>query len=242
MGESERLSGEGEPFSDFSAKMSFPLSFLLLLTPFAARPSLAFSVAEGGKSCSTFSKCVSLSSCPALLTLLNQVKMGDKTALSTLLASQCGFTKQLPMVCCPIQTKNPQTPLSSSSKPSKPPQHPLPAPSQRPKPPQLPEHLPVEPRAPDFSRLNHPKCGTRAALNFRVTFGRSASQGQYPWVAALIYTRGRLSLPLCGATLISRSHLLTLFHPTCPRCAPDAEVGKGLSNIGINVLKQFRPV
>jgi len=33
-------------------------------------------------------------------------------------------------------------------------------------------------------------------------------------VAALIYTRGQLSLPLCGATLISRSHLLTAAHCT----------------------------
>jgi len=33
-------------------------------------------------------------------------------------------------------------------------------------------------------------------------------------VAALIYTRGQLALPLCGATLISRSHLLTAAHCT----------------------------
>jgi len=144
--------------------------------------------------------------------------MGDKTALSNLLASQCGFNKQLPMVCCPLEKKKPRTPPSkpiNRPQPSQPLKPPRPSqPSQPTQPPRLPQPLPVEPRAPDFSRLNHPKCGTRTALNFRVTLGRSASQGQFPWVAALIYTRGQLSLPLCGATLVSRSHLLTAAHCT----------------------------
>merc|ERR1711936_827502 len=198
-------------------KMS-PFSFLLLLTSLAC-PSFAFSVGEGGKSCSTISTCVSLSSCPELLNLLVQVKMGDKDALGKLLASQCGFNKQLPMVCCPLDSKRPRAPLPPSSESTEPhqplkptkPQQPSKAP-KRPQRPQLPQ--PVEPRAPDFSQLNHPKCGTRTALNFRVTLGRSAGQGQFPWVAALIYTRGQLALPLCGATLISRSHLLTAAHCT----------------------------
>merc|ERR1711936_238447 len=204
-------------------KMS-PFSFLLLLTSLAC-PSFAFSVAEGGKSCSTISTCVSLSSCPELLNLLVQVKMGDKDALGKLLASQCGFNKQLPMVCCPLDRKRPRAPLPPSSKSTEPPQPLKPfkpikptkpqQPSQAPKRPQRPQHpQPIEPRAPDFSQLNHPKCGTRTALNFRVTLGRSAGQGQFPWVVALIYTRGQLSLPLCGATLISRSHLLTAAHCT----------------------------
>ena len=47
-----------------------------------------------------------------------------------------------------------------------------------------------------------------------MTLGRSAGPGQYPWVTALLYTRGGVSLPLCGAALVSRSHLLTAGHCT----------------------------
>ena len=54
----------------------------------------------------------------------------------------------------------------------------------------------------------------RSALNFRVTFGVSSSPGQFPWVAALLYRRGSLSLPLCAAALISRTLLLTAAHCT----------------------------
>jgi len=192
----------------------FPISLLFLIGFICS--SLAFSVVEGGKSCSTLSRCVPIYSCPALLNLVAQVKMGDKEALGKLLASQCGFTRQLPMVCCPLRSKKrpkaalpPPTPPQRRPQPTQTPQAPQPTQTSfRPRP------LPLEPRAQDFSKLNHLKCGTRTALNFRVTLGRSAGQGQFPWVAALIYTRGQLALPLCGATLISRSHLLTAAHCT----------------------------
>ena len=109
------------------------------------------------------SRCVPISSCSALLNLVAQVKMGDKEALGKLLASQCGFTRQLPMVCCPGRSKKrpkaalpPPTPPQRRLQPTQTPQAPQPTQtSLRPKP------LPLEPRAPDFSKLNHPKCGTR---------------------------------------------------------------------------------
>ena len=112
---------------------------------------------------SSLPRCVPISSCPALLNLVAQVKMGDKEALGKLLASQCGFTRQLPMVCCPLKSKKspksalpPPTPPQRRPRPTQTPQAPQPTQtSLRPKP------LPLEPRAPDFSKLNHPKCGTR---------------------------------------------------------------------------------
>ena len=168
----------------------FPISLLFLIVFICS--SLAFSVVEGGKSCSTLSRfislsypchipviplsllchllvisslsrCVPISSCSALLNLVAQVKMGDKAYLGKLLASQCGFTRQLPMVCCPLKSKKspksalpPPTPPQRRPQPTQTPQAPQPTQtSLRPKP------LPLEPRAPDFSRLNHPQCGTR---------------------------------------------------------------------------------
>ena len=183
----------------------FPISLLFLIAFICS--SLAFSVVEGGKNCSTLSRfitltylcripwplfchlpvisslslshpfvtslsstchlllsrCVPISSCSALLNLVAQVKMGDKEALGKLLASQCGFTRQLPMVCCPLKSKKspksalpPPTPPQRRPQPTQTPQAPQPTQtSLRPKP------LPLEPRAPDFSKLNHLKCGTR---------------------------------------------------------------------------------
>merc|ERR1712223_845215 len=105
----------------------FPISLLFLIVFICS--SFAFSVVEGGKSCSTLSRCVPISSCPALLNLVAQGKMGDKEALGKLLASQCGFTRQLPMVCCPL--KNKKRPKAALPPPT-PPQR-RPQPTQTPK-------------------------------------------------------------------------------------------------------------
>merc|ERR1719376_995736 len=65
----------------------------------------------------------------------------------------------------------------------------------------------------DFSNLNTPKCGIRTSLNFRITFGETASGGQFPWVVYLIYkNRRRVAIPLCGGDLVSPQHVLTAAH------------------------------
>merc|ERR1711936_1057139 len=57
-----------------------------------------------------------------------------------------------------------------------------------------------EPRSADFSHLNSASCGTQTKLSLRVTFGRSALGGQFPWAASLQYRRkpGGRGIPLCG--------------------------------------------
>ena len=50
-----------------------------------------------------------------------------------------------------------------------------------------PDSQPTKVIEENFSHLNHPKCGLRTTIGFRVTFGNSASSGQFPWMAALIY-------------------------------------------------------
>merc|ERR1712013_50317 len=47
------------------------------------------------------SNCVILSSCPAFLKLVLQMKSGSHAAKQKVLSSQCGFEKSLPKVCCP---------------------------------------------------------------------------------------------------------------------------------------------
>merc|ERR1712107_511348 len=59
--------------------------------------------------------------------------------------------------------------------------------------------------AKDFSHLNADKCGTQTKLSLRITFGRSALPGQFPWAASLQYRRkpGGRAIFLCGGALIS---------------------------------------
>merc|ERR1712098_879608 len=60
----------------------------------------------------------------------------------------------------------------------------------------------TKPRS-DFSNLNWPKCGIRTSLNFRITFGETAGEGQFPWVASLMYRNRR------G---VSTQHVVTAGH------------------------------
>jgi len=65
----------------------------------------------------------------------------------------------------------------------------------------------------NLAKLNHPKCGVRNSLNTRITFGLTASPGQFPWVASLMYSnRQGTKVPLCGGALISEQHVLTAAH------------------------------
>jgi len=65
----------------------------------------------------------------------------------------------------------------------------------------------------NYSRINDPECGVRTSLRFRITLGKTALDGQFPWIAALIYKNQRgVSVPLCGGTLVSRLHVITAAH------------------------------
>merc|ERR1712106_485981 len=65
----------------------------------------------------------------------------------------------------------------------------------------------------DFSSINAASCGIRTSLQFRITFGQVAGEGQFPWMVSLIYKnkRGR-SIPLCGGALVSSQHMITAAH------------------------------
>lgn len=45
-----------------------------------------------------------------------------------------------------------------------------------------------------------------------ITYGQPTSEGEYPWHAALYHARGIDLTYICGATLISRIHLITVAH------------------------------
>ena len=155
--------------------------------------------------CEPGSRCQLISSCPAMMVLLARVKSGHREALNTLLVSQCGFYKFMPKVCCPgigemeermgkadNITQLDTTMADNTTKLKK----------------TMADKVtgvdtttddnttklditqntkPTKVSKKNFSRLNHPKCGIRTTIGFRVTFGNSASSGQFPWMAALIY-------------------------------------------------------
>ena len=171
------------------------------------------------------------------------MKSGDPQAKRKLLSNQCGFEKSLPKVCCDrngditekprifsnSQTVKPTVSVSTSvpkttkikqtfrpSSTSKTTQETTPFTTRRRTP---STSLPIfssrtisKPKK-DFSSLNSPKCGIRTSLNFRITFGETAAQGQFPWVVSLIYkNRRRVAIPLCGGALVSAQHVITAAH------------------------------
>jgi len=186
---------------------------LVMVLVLATLGNTQFNVRQTGKCRKQGTDCRIISQCPQMLQLVNKVKAGDREALSTLLSSRCGFFRSQPMVCCgktPGKGRripgrdNTSSNLSSSSR--------RPASGNLASRPLAPSSR--SPPQEDLFNLNHEKCGTRSDLGIRVTRGRTAAGKQFPWVAALIFRRGVSTLPLCGATLISRTHLLTAAHCT----------------------------
>jgi secreted trypsin-like serine protease len=63
---------------------------------------------------------------------------------------------------------------------------------------------------PNLNLINHQKCGITPAS--KITGGKEAAIGQYPWIALLQYKSkvGDSEMPfLCGGSLISARYVLT---------------------------------
>eukprot|EP00092_Neocalanus_flemingeri_P038358 GFUD01041761.1.p1 GENE.GFUD01041761.1~~GFUD01041761.1.p1 ORF type:complete len:414 (-),score=82.69 GFUD01041761.1:50-1291(-) len=177
-------------------------------------------------------ECVIISGCPAVLKLVFQVKAGDPEAKKQLLTNHCGFENSLPKVCCdrkgditekPRIFPNSQTiipksavtsvPIPSSTTPSTTTQETTPFTTKTTTTSLPPRFSPRTILKEDFSSINSPKCGIRTSLNFRITFGETAAEGQFPWVVSLIYkNRRRVAIPLCGGALVSSQHVITAAH------------------------------
>lgn len=73
----------------------------------------------------------------------------------------------------------------------------------------------------DFQLINRPhlrpqaepECGTVVQQpRPLITFGQSTKEGEFPWHVALYHERGADLQYICGASLISRSHVITVAH------------------------------
>jgi len=155
------------------------------------------------------SNCVIISSCPAFLKLVLQMKSGSHAAKQKVLSSQCGFEKSLPKVCCPglVDEKHKQ---HISSRP----------PAFEPKP--VPAAL-VQTAKHSNNRVNIRRhkgsllphnCGLANMFTTRIVSGRESSVGAWPWVAALGYLEPKSGdiFYLCGASLVTSKHLVTAAH------------------------------
>jgi len=194
----------------------------------------------GAKQCVVISKCPAVLK---LVFQVLQVKAGSQQAKRQLLSNQCGFEKTLPKVCCDRNAEITEKPrIFSNTQTLKPfvdvstaePKRPMPmqtlgqtsteittqetTPFTTQKQPSstfspfIISRTVTKPKT-NFSSLNTPKCGVRTSLNFRITFGETAAEGQFPWVVSLIYkNRRRVAIPLCGGALVSSHHVITAAH------------------------------
>jgi len=222
-----------------SKKLHLSLNSFYLVTVLIFRIECQFLLDVNENNACQPENCVIISKCPSVLKLVFKVKSGDLDARSKLLELQCGFEKSLPKVCCqknqateaprvfnsgtvssiptsekpkirnfnsdvnattpfttptPIEEVEEETTTSTTTKSSV-------------------EEFTTDSPKEDFSKLNHPECGVRTSLSFRITLGQTADAGQFPWIGALMYRNSRgQEIALCGGTLVSPQHLITAAH------------------------------
>lgn len=163
------------------------------------------------------SDCVIISSCPALLKLVFQVKSGDQAAKNKLFANQCGFEKALPKVCCDRNGENTEKARISVN-------------TQTVKPKSISAALvhtakqslklkrtrtfPIN-RLIKKDRVEIPSdCGQGNAGSNRIVYGKVAKKNAWPWIAALGYADPNTGKVIyrCGASLVTSKHVVTAAH------------------------------
>jgi len=163
---------------------------------------------QGQNKCSP-SSCVIISSCPAFLKLVIQMKSGNHAARRKVISSQCGFEKSLPKVCCPGLVAKTEKPKTTTQPPAF---EPKPAPVALV---QTAKHSGI-----NIRRIIKPKvtlphnCGITTVFSTRIVSGSQTDVNAWPWVAALGYREqltGKIFY-LCGASLITNKHLVTAAH------------------------------
>jgi len=214
--------------------------------------------------CRPGQECRLISRCPAVLKLVLKVKSGDLAAREKLLKSTCGFEKSLPKVCCGetgttgttdrprifqnsntvptrtrAQTKADPSPFTTTASTT--------ASTTTTTTTKTTTTITTITTTTDintttsstrnFSSLNFPTCGTRKDVAFRITLGEDAMTGQFPWLGSLIYRNQRgQAVPLCGATLISRQHLVSAAH------CDSSQSGYSLSSVRLGQVDLSTPV
>nr|XP_022915432.1 venom protease-like [Onthophagus taurus] len=144
-------------------------------------------------------RCIIINSCEPLITLLKTQNQNQEIR-NYLVRSVCGYSGNLPMVCCPQYGRSlPDTSSTSSTTPS----------TTTAK---INDNL--EDRSSN-SLPTFPGCGLTNSTDFRVVGGTPAKLGQFPWMVALGYRNSKNENQprwLCGGSLITKKHVLTAAH------------------------------
>ncbi|XP_045122683.1 uncharacterized protein LOC123511126 [Portunus trituberculatus] len=147
--------------------------------------------------------CQDLGDCPNLI-----------LDLTNLRKSVCFKRLFVPGVCCPSEgisvddDRFPDNQPTTTSTTHRPPPITIPT-TQRPTP---VASAPSTTKPPEPDRNVH--CGVPQVPEFRVVGGKESGRGQWPWMAAVWLHGPKKTEFWCGATLISRRHILTAAHCT----------------------------
>lgn len=134
-------------------------------------------VSEESDSCKTpdskQGQCIDLKSCPVLLSLLTMTRPLPSEVIDFLRNSQCGFSGNSPMVCCPVSTPS----TTEAAKPAVQ------------DPPDVSSH-------PNLRLLPLNICGP--VFTSKIFNGNRTVLFQYPWMALVRYNKGNNIIYYCN--------------------------------------------
>lgn len=134
-------------------------------------------VSEENDSCKTpdskQGQCIDLKSCPVLLSLLTMTRPLPSEVIDFLRNSQCGFSGNSPMVCCPVSTPS----TTEAAKPAVQ------------DPPDVSSH-------PNLRLLPLNICGPVSTS--KIFNGNRTVLFQYPWMALVRYNKGNNIIYYCN--------------------------------------------
>lgn len=152
--------------------------------------------------------CSDLSQCPALQ------RVRDYNFLRR---SICGFSRNKPLLCCPLRANRPQQP-PPTRRPAvtrgtpEPPRRPTRRPAFQTTSSPITGSVEDGPRIAGYPRFLPQNCGKSNVSVSRIVGGKESELGAWPWMAAVYINTGGVNSAACGGALVTSRHVITAAH------------------------------